>query len=181
MKIAKLVIEYIDPMLLHEDPGNANVHPEDQIEAIAASIRQFGMTKPVLIDADGVLIAGHGTRLGAIRAGLKEIPCVRHTQMSERDVRAYRLADNQLAKRSTYDFDLLADEVAALVDMNFDIDVLGFSEDAIEALLKGASDEIPAEEPPVKKRVKPAKQKPNVQARIVRDIVCPACQHKFEG
>lgn len=179
----KMEVEWLNPLALKEYPNNANIHPEAQIEEIAKSIREFGFSKPVLIDADNVLIAGHGTRLGAIRVGKKLIPCIRHTDWSPRQIAAYRLADNQLAKQSRYDFEKLSAEVDLLVGMDFDITALGFNEQELDALLRVDAGILPGGElpPPVaiKEREKPAPAE--VTARIIRDITCPACKHKFQG
>lgn len=179
-----MAIEWLHIDKIYPYPGNANTHPVSQLEKLANSIREFGVTKPVLIDAQNVLITGHGTREAAILAGVDKLPCLRKSDWSERQVKAYRLADNQLARLSKDDFSLLSEELDALINADFDIDLLGFNEQEIEALLKVDPGIMPNASPTILQTAPPVAPPPksaNVKAKIVRDIVCPKCNHKFQG
>ena len=114
---------------------NARTHSADQIAQLVASIREFGFTNPVLIDAQGEIIAGHGRVMAAQQLGLSIVPCLRLGHLSEVQKRAYVIADNKLALNAGWDMDLLAQEVAALTSDDYNVDLLGFAEDEITNLL----------------------------------------------
>ena len=104
---------------------NARTHSKKQIRQIAASIRQFGFTVPVLIDEAGTILAGHGRVAAAILLGLTEVPCLQIEHLSEAQKRAYVLADNKLALNANWDEDLLATELGALLAPDLDLDIWG--------------------------------------------------------
>lgn len=113
---------------------NARVHTDGQISKIAASIREFGFTAPILVDsADGIL-AGHGRLQAAQLLGLKQVPVVVLDHLNEEQRRAYLLADNRLAEDATWDEELLSKELAAI---DLDPRVLGFDEDDLKRLHDG--------------------------------------------
>jgi len=112
---------------------NARTHSEEQVAQIAASIREWGWTVPVLIDEDGGLIAGHGRVLAARKLGLAEIPVMVATGWSEAQKRAYVLADNQLALNTGWNAELLTTELQGLQANGFPLDLLGFGN--LDALL----------------------------------------------
>ena len=124
---------------------NARTHSKKQIRQIAASIRQFGFTAPVLIDEAGTILAGHGRVAAATLLGLTEVPCLQIEHLSEAQKRAYVLADNKLALNATWDEDLLATELGALLatDLDLDISVTGFSIPEVDALLATVAPEEP--------------------------------------
>ena len=132
-------IEMLDPQTLKARERNPRTHPPAQLEALAKSIREFGFTAPVLIDADGVLIAGHGRVAAAIHAKLDAVPCVRVTHLSEAQVRAYVIADNKLALNAGWDEDMLRAELSDLSSIGFDCAVFGFEPAELEKLI-GAFD-----------------------------------------
>lgn len=103
---------------------NAKKHPKEQVERIASSIREFGFTQPVLIDKNDCVVAGHGRILGAKLAGLKEVPVVCLNDLTEEQIKAYRLVDNKL-NESDWDFSLLDDELGVLAD-DIDMSLFGF-------------------------------------------------------
>jgi hypothetical protein len=114
--------------------NNARIHSERQVEQIAASIREFGFTAPILVDsADGIL-AGHGRLQAAHLLGLREVPVVVLDHLDERQRRAYLLADNRLAEGATWDEQLLAKELAAI---DLDPRLIGFDEDDLKRLHDG--------------------------------------------
>lgn len=103
---------------------NAKKHPKEQVEQIANSIKEFGFTQPVLIDRNNCVVAGHGRILGAKKAGLKEVPTLCLDDITEEQIKAYRLADNKL-NESEWDAKLLDEEVSMLSD-SIDMSLFGF-------------------------------------------------------
>lgn len=119
---------------------NARTHSPEQVEQIARSIKEFGFLNPVIISANGGILAGHCRVLAAGKLGLKEIPCILETHLTDTQKRAYVLADNQLALNAGWDEELLKIELAELQSEDFDLDLLGFSLEEIENLLKQPDD-----------------------------------------
>ena len=113
---------------------NSRTHSDAQVAQIAASIKEFGFTNPVLIDAGGGIIAGHGRVLAARKLGLSDVPCIRLSHLTATQARALVIADNKLAMNAGWDNDMLALEFAELTDMGFDLDLTGFTADEIAAL-----------------------------------------------
>jgi len=142
---------------------NARTHSKRQIEQIARSIERFGFLNPVLIDASGTIIAGHGRVEAAKLLGLAQIPTLRIEHLTDAEKRAYILADNKLAEKAGWDREILAIELQALVDMDFEIELTGFEMAEVDFLLDEATeikqspllpeDSIPelSAEPPVTK------------------------------
>lgn len=118
---------------------NPRTHSKKQVEQIAASIKRFGFTNPVLVDRDGQVIAGHGRIEAAKLLGMATVPVLRLEHMTEAEKRAYVIADNRLAELAGWDNDLLALELAAVseLDSDFDLALTGFDVAEIEALLNG--------------------------------------------
>lgn len=116
---------------------NARTHSDEQVAQIAASIREWGWTIPVLVDEAGTLIAGHGRLLAAQVLGLPEVPVMVARGWSEAKRRAYALADNRLALNAGWDEDMLALEVSALEAEGFDLDLLGFDPEELDRLMDG--------------------------------------------
>ena len=129
---------------------NARTHSDAQVAQIAASIREFGFTNPVLVDAEGGVIAGHGRLLAARKLGMAEVPTLELNHLTPAQRRAYVLADNRLALSAGWDADLLRIELGELQDEGFDLALTGFDIDEIAGFLAGSStgltdaDEIPA-------------------------------------
>ena len=146
---------------------NARTHSKRQIEQIARSIERFGFLNPVLIDASGTIIAGHGRVEAAKLLGLAQIPTLRIEHLTDAEKRAYILADNKLAEKAGWDREILAIELQALVDMDFEIELTGFEMAEVDFLLDEATeikqspllpeDSIPelSAEPPVTKAWRP--------------------------
>lgn len=114
---------------------NAREHSDDQVEMIAASIQRFGFNAPVLIDEDGGIIAGHGRVMAAHRLGWEQVPTIELAHLSEEEKRAYVIADNRIAEESTWNDDLLAEELKALDDLDFDLGTIGFSDKELAKLM----------------------------------------------
>src|SRR5467141_1194364 len=100
---------------------NARTHSDAQVSQIAASIREWGWTNPILVAEDGTIIAGHGRVLGARKLRIKQIPVMVAAGWSEAQKRAYALADNKLALNAGWDGEMLSLEIADLAEVGFDI------------------------------------------------------------
>lgn len=114
---------------------NVRTHTDAQVAQIAASIREFGWTNPILVDGQNGLIAGHGRLLAARVLGLDQVPCIELSHLSDAQRRAYILADNRLALNAGWDEELLALELAELQALQVELDLLGFEQDEISSLL----------------------------------------------
>jgi DNA modification methylase len=120
--------------------NNARTHSKKQIRQIANSIKRFGFTNPVLIDDAGEIIAGHGRVEAAKLLGLAAVPTIRLSHLSETEKRAYILADNRLAEKAGWDREILAIELQGLVDLDFDVEITGFSTADIDITLGDAAE-----------------------------------------
>jgi len=114
---------------------NSRTHSDAQVAQIAASIKEFGFTNPVLIDGGGGIIAGHGRVLAARKLGLTDVPCIRLDHLTDAQKRAYVIADNRLALNSGWDTEMLKVEFADLQELGFDLELTGFDLDEIKELL----------------------------------------------
>lgn len=123
---AKLKITYKRVADLLPYARNARTHSDAQIAQIAASIREFGFTQPILLDGENGIIAGHGRWQAAFKMGMAEVPTIDLGHMTESQKKAYIIADNKLALNSGWDEQLLELEIQDLRDAGFDIDLLAF-------------------------------------------------------
>jgi len=114
---------------------NSRTHSDAQVAQIAASIKEFGFTNPVLIDETGSIIAGHGRVMAARKLAITDIPSIRLTHLTEAQKKAYVIADNKLALNAGWDDEMLAVELTDLKDMDFNLDLTGFSAEEIDTLL----------------------------------------------
>ena len=141
-------IELVAPHILKPSKRNARTHNEGQIGLLANSILRFGFIKPVVVNDQGQIVAGHGTWLAAKKLGLRRIPTVRVSHLSETELRAYAVADNQLATKSGWDLDVLSvefDELAvALPEIGLDLSMLGFDVSDIDRVLEDFTEDAPA-------------------------------------
>ena len=112
--------------------GNSRTHSAEQVAQIAASIKEFGFNNPVLVDADGGIIAGHGRLLAAQKLGLDEVPTICLDHLSDAQRRAYVIADNKLALNAGWDEEALQTELDRLADDGFNLSLLGFTEDEMQ-------------------------------------------------
>ena len=140
-------LEYLAPETLKPWPGNARTHSKKQVRQIADSIRTFGFTNPVLIDEAKTILAGHGRVAAAKLLGLATVPCRLISTMSAAQKRAYVLADNKLALNAGWDDEMLAIELAGLLEteLDFEIGVTGFSIPEIDSLIAGLDPEQPGD------------------------------------
>jgi ParB-like chromosome segregation protein Spo0J len=113
---------------------NSRTHSDEQIGQIAASIKEWGWTVPVLIDPDGGLIAGHGRILAAQKLGIDDVPCMVAEGWTDAQKKAYVIADNKLALNSSWDDDFLKIEMQELDGLGFDLELTGFGVDEMTVL-----------------------------------------------
>jgi hypothetical protein len=148
MQIETVAVETLRPY-----ERNARTHSRKQIRQIAQSIERFGFCNPVLFDDQRQIIAGHGRVAAATLLGIREVPTVRLAHLSEAEKRAYILADNRLAEKAGWDREILAIELQALVDLDFEVELTGFETAEVDLILEEANeavgtgdreDEIPA-------------------------------------
>jgi DNA modification methylase len=131
-------LEYVPTGSLKPYPRNARTHSKKQIKQIAKSIERFGFTNPILISEAAEIVAGHGRVEAAKLLGLAEVPVLRLSHLSEAERRAYVLADNKLAEEAGWDREILALELQALIDLDFEIDLTGFGQAEIGLVLDEA-------------------------------------------
>lgn len=155
---ARLSVIYRGTGSLKPDPRNARTHSKRQVEQIVASMREFGFTNPILVDEEGVLIAGHGRLLAAKAMGLAEVPTIELSGLSDAQKRALRIADNKIALGAGWDLDLLKLELTELsgLDLDLDLTVTGFSTGELDLMLQGSDPEDEVIPPvPTEPRTKP--------------------------
>ena len=121
MQIEQLSVDDLIPYA-----KNSRTHSAEQVAQIAASIREFGFTNPVLIDSEGGIIAGHGRVHAARKLGMAEVPCIMLDNLTELQKQAYIIADNKLALNAGWDDELLKIELQDLHAQDFDMGLLGF-------------------------------------------------------
>ena len=114
--------------------NNSRTHDDAQVAQLAASIKEFGFRNPILVDGVGI-IAGHGRLMAARKLGLEKVPTIDCSDMTETQKKAYIIADNKLALNAGWDNELLALEFNNLLADNFSLELLGFNQDEIDALL----------------------------------------------
>lgn len=122
-----LKVEQWDISRLAPYPTNAKVHPESQIGKLKASVAQFGFVNPILVDAKGEVIAGHGRLTAAIEMGLAKVPVIKLGHLTEAKAKALRIADNTIAAEGRWDVNLLEAELATLRAIDYDIEPLGLA------------------------------------------------------
>src|SRR6516162_8690807 len=130
---------------LKKYPGNPRRHPESQIAGLMKSIRHY-WTNPILIDEIGTILAGHGRWEAARRLGMREVPTVTVSGLSDAEKRAVVIADNRLPEQAVWDFDLLRGHFQDLIKLDFDVELTGFSTGEIDLLIDG-SQQSPAADP----------------------------------
>jgi len=144
----------MDPLQIEERPvgsltpydRNSRTHSDKQIQQIAASIKTFGFTNPILIDAAGIIIAGHGRLRAAQMLGMETVPTISLTHLTEQQARALVIADNKLAELAGWDEDMLKLELQSItamseeMDLDFDLSVIGFDDGELERMLLTGTD-----------------------------------------
>jgi DNA modification methylase len=133
-------IELVAVARLKPYVANARTHSKKQIRQIADSIQRFGFTNPVLIDDEGMIVAGHGRVAAAKLLKLTAVPALRLSHLSDAEKSAYILADNRLAEKAGWDKELLAIELQGLIELDFDVEITGFEMPEIDLVLEDADE-----------------------------------------
>ena len=128
-------IEHLPTDTLVPYARNSRTHSPEQVAQIAASIKEFGFTNPVLVDANNTLIAGHGRVMAAQSIGVATVPAIRLAHLTDAQRRAYVIADNKLAENAGWDMATLAREVEDLNADGYDLELLGFGADELSSML----------------------------------------------
>lgn len=154
MKITKKNVDSLIPYV-----KNSRTHSDAQIAQIAASIKEFGWTNPILVDGDNGIIAGHGRLMAARKLGYKEVPTIELADLTETQKRAYIIADNRLALNAGWDNEMLTIELNDLLADGFALELLGFDPKELNALLEpevvqGLTDEDAVPDVPEKPKTK---------------------------
>lgn len=157
-----------DDIRPYENNPRLNEHAAD---AVAASLKEFGFRQPIVVDGDGVIVAGHTRWLAARKLGLKKVPVHVAADLSPEQVRAYRLADNRTAENSGWDYELLPIELAELKAGGFNLELIGFDEVEIGKLAGKAAQELPPDAD--------GREYDESAADQVAMQECPNCGHKF--
>lgn len=206
--MTQLKIQYRKPSDLIPYEGNARTHTDAQVHQIARSIDEFGFTNPILVDGNGMVIAGHGRLLAAQLLQLEKVPVIVLGHLSDRQRKALTLADNKLALNAGWDMAKLGEELSELVDSEMDLDVLGFDEQELDALLKDDLSILPGDDfTPVAtgpiinhqpriiedkeekqeeqedqpKATQPPQEFKNYDEELRVDFRCPSCGHEWSG
>lgn len=166
MKKRELKIEDVSVDALIPYARNARTHSDEQVAQIAASMREFGWTNPILVDEEGGIIAGHGRLAAARKLGLDTVPTIRLEGLTKAQRKALVLADNKLAMNAGWDSEMLKLELSELSELGFSLEMTGFSLDEFKALtfdgnfMPGTEDE---------------------QGRLDQKapVRCPECGHEF--
>lgn len=137
-------------------------HNDGAVDGVAESIKQFGFKVPIVIDTDGVIIAGHTRRKAAEKLGLEVVPCIVADDLTPDQIKAFRLADNKTAELASWDFEKLEAELAELTAFDFDMSKFGFPENEENFDIDGFFEDAEKKE---------KKQK---------TVVCPHCGEEFE-
>ena len=154
--------------------NNSRLHSDEQVLQIASSIKEFGFLNPIIVDGDNGIIAGHGRVMAAKKLGIEELPCIDASHLTEAQKKAYVIADNKIALNSEWDNEILRIELNILDELDFDLELTGFSTDELDAL--AFDDDCEAEMPALKDGEKePYQQKTftlhDEQAAIVDDAI----------
>jgi ParB-like chromosome segregation protein Spo0J len=144
--MSAIAVEYREVADLIPYARNSRTHSPEQVGQIAASIKEFGFTNPVLIDGEDGIIAGHGRVMAAQKLGLDQVPCIELKHLTAAQKKAYIIADNKLALNAGWDLDMLRVELVDLGDMQFNVELTGFAHDEIVKLF-GDEDDDPSDEP----------------------------------
>ena len=148
--IDPLKVELRPLSTLRPVPRNARKHSEQQVEQVAASIRYFGFTNPIIIEADGTIVAGHARVEASRSLGIVDVPTIQINHLTADELRAYRLADNKIAINAEWDEEILRSEFEALseIEARYDLEVTGFSTTEIDLLTELSPAEAKLEEQP---------------------------------
>ena len=125
----QIILKKIDEVIPYERNPRKN---EDAVEFVANSIKEFGFKVPIVIDKDGIIVAGHTRHKAALKLGIKEVPCIVADDLTDEQIKAYRLADNKVSEKAEWDYNLLDAELGEILDVDmgtFGFDIPDFNED----------------------------------------------------
>ena len=145
-----LQVKYTDPLDLIPYENNPRIN-DYAVKKVMESIKEYGFTNPISVDADMVIIAGHTRREASILAGLDRVPYIVKDDLTPEQVKAYRIADNKLGELATWDEEMLKDELIDLQEADIDLEVMGFTDIDIMQIFK--------EDDPEEKEKKPKEEK----------------------
>lgn len=137
---------------------------DDAVEYVKRSIEQFGFKVPIVLDKNNIIVAGHTRYKASVELGMKEVPCIVADDLTEEQIKAYRLADNKVAEKAEWDFELLTSELEELLD--FDMEQFGFN--PTNDIILDVDDDDFVKDTEVTKEKKP------------KEIVCPHCGERIE-
>lgn len=158
----QIVLKKVDDIRPYPNNPRKN---DNAVDAVAASIAEFGFKQPIVIDSDGVVIAGHTRLKAAKKLGLKEVPCITADDLTPEQVKAYRLADNKVAELATWDFETLDSELLDIEDI--DMSAFGFIDKGItEADIDAYFEDVP--------------NAGSEREKELKKITCPFCGGTFE-
>jgi ParB family chromosome partitioning protein len=190
-------VVYQDISQIHPYENNPR-NNEAAIEPVAQSIKEFGFRVPILIDGKGTIIAGHTRYEAAKRLGMDKVPCIRVDDLTDAQIRAYRIADNKVAEASSWNDDVLRAEMDALKALDVDLTDTGFSEVELDGLLREVEDADfeefftePVQQPPkaanagqsteTQQSTQPESSQPAVPQQSGSKLIqCPHCGEWFE-
>lgn len=150
--------------------NNSRKHSDEQVAQIAASIKEFGWTNPILVDGANGIIAGHGRLMAARKLGMEAVPVIELAHLSEPQRKALIIADNKLAMNAEWDNDLLMLELGDLLEGGFNLDLLGFGKDELDALMKEINFAPATEE-----------EQGKLDELDPKWIACPHCGKEFDA
>ncbi len=151
---------------VHDYPNNARTHPPAQLAILGSLIKRFGFYSPIIVDEDGVILAGHGRKAAAVLAGMDEVPVVVQRGLSEADKIAMRLADNQSGLLSAWDKELVRGEIVHLKALDYDLQLLGFGDAELVQFTT-----LPG----------PPAEFPGVGDDLNTEHECPRCKYRWSG
>jgi hypothetical protein len=160
-----LRVEYRPIEALVPFTRNPRTHSDDQVAQIAASIKEFGFTNPILLDGENGVIAGHGRLAAAKLLGLKAVPCIERSHLSEAQKRAYIIADNKLALNGLWNEELLRLELTDLKELGANLELIGFDAMELADIMLGKDVSF--------------KEYDESAANDVQLVTCPKCGHSF--
>ena len=165
MKITQKKIDSLIPYV-----KNSRTHSDEQVAQIAASIKEFGWTNPILVDGSNGIIAGHGRLLAARKLGYTDVPTIELADLTETQKKAYIIADNRLALNAGWDNEMLTIELNDLFADGFALNILGFNNDEISKLLDEPDFQPATEE-----------EQGKLDELDPKWIACPHCGKEFDA
>lgn len=163
-----LKIENIKTSILIPYARNSRTHSDAQVQQIASSIKEFGFTNPILIDETNKIIAGHGRLKAAQLLEIAEVPCIRLSHLTEIQKKAYVIADNKIALNANWDIELLNLELSELKIDNFDIPLIGFTDNEIQEINNSLA-------------LTPIDEFKEYDEDIETQYECPKCKFEWSG